>query len=155
MQHGDWTISPCPPNEVGALARALGCSEILASVLVRRGYGDPETARTFLAGAPPAHNPFLLGGTTEAVAAILGAVAAGKRICVHGDYDVDGICATALALLVLRELGADVEWHLPSRFDEGYGVSRATIARLAEEGCGPVLTVDRGIRAVEEGAEAA
>jgi single-stranded-DNA-specific exonuclease len=85
-----------------------------------------------------------------AVAQIRAAVAAGKRICIHGDYDVDGICATVLALLVLRELGADVEWHLPSRFDEGYGVSGQTLERLAGEGCGLVLTVDCGITAVEE-----
>src|SRR6266540_6303847 len=68
----------------------------------------------------------------------------------HGDYDVDGICATVLAVLVLRELGAEVEWHLPSRFDEGYGVSGQTLERLAGEGCGLVLTVDCGITAVEE-----
>ena len=60
--------------------------------------------------------------------AIRAAVAAGKRICVHGDYDVDGICATALAVLILRELGADVESHLPSRFEEGYGVARQTLS---------------------------
>ena len=66
----------------------------------------------------------------------------GKQICVHGDYDVDGICATALEVLVLRELGAEVDWHLPSRFDEGYGVARQTLDRLAGEGYGLVLTVD-------------
>src|SRR5215207_6011121 len=64
------------------------------------------------------------------------AIGQGTRICVHGDYDVDGICATALAVLVLRELGARVDWHLPSRFEEGYGVSRETLARLAREGYG-------------------
>jgi single-stranded-DNA-specific exonuclease len=85
-----------------------------------------------------------------AVEQIRAAIAAGRRICVHGDYDVDGICATVLAVLVLRELGAEVEWHLPSRFDEGYGVSGQTLERLAEEGCGLVLTVDCGITAVDE-----
>ena len=85
---------------------------------------------------------------------IRAAIAAGKRICVHGDYDVDGICATALAVLILRELGADVEWHLPSRFEEGYGVARETLARLASEDCGLVVTVDCGITAVAEIAEA-
>ena len=69
---------------------------------------------------------------------------------VHGDYDVDGICATALAVLLLRELGADVDWHLPSRFEEGYGVSGDTLERLADEGVGLVLTVDCGITAVDE-----
>jgi single-stranded-DNA-specific exonuclease len=73
---------------------------------------------------------------------------------VHGDYDVDGICATALAVLTLRALGADVEWHLPSRFEEGYGVAGQTLERLADEGCGLVLTVDCGITAAAEVAEA-
>jgi single-stranded-DNA-specific exonuclease len=86
----------------------------------------------------------------DAVEKVRSAVSSGKRICVHGDYDVDGICATVLAVLVLRELGADVEWHLPSRFDEGYGVSGETLERLAGEGCGLVLTVDCGITAVDE-----
>jgi single-stranded-DNA-specific exonuclease len=154
MQHGGWTIGSCAPDEVETIVRELGLSEITASVLVRRGYGDPEAARTFLAGAAPGHDPFLLGDMRDAVATIRAAIAAGKRICVHGDYDVDGICATALALLVLRGLGADAEWHLPSRFDEGYGLAGATLDRLAEEGCGLVVTVDCGITAVEEVARA-
>src|SRR5438309_1112177 len=150
MQEGTWTISPCPHRQAGSLARELGLSEITASVLVRRGYGDPEQARAFLAGEQPLHDPFLLGDMPAAVERIRAAVAAGQRICVHGDYDVDGICATVLAVLVLRALGADVEWHLPSRFDEGYGVSGDTLERLAGEGCGLVLTVDCGITAVDD-----
>src|SRR5437660_7008069 len=150
MQQGTWTIRPCPHRESSALARELDVSEITASVLVRRGYGDPIEARAFLAGEQPLHDPFLLGDMADAVERIRAAIAAGRRICVHGDYDVDGICATALAVLVLRELGAQAEWHLPSRFDEGYGVSGETLERLAAEGCGVVLTVDCGITAVEE-----
>src|SRR5438132_1320858 len=150
MSEGTWTIRPCPHRQASDLAKELGLSEITASVLVRRGYGDPDEARAFLAGELPLHDPFLLGDMGDAVERIRAAIAAGKRICVHGDYDVDGICATVLAVLVLRELGADVEWHLPSRFDEGYGVSGQTLERLAEEGCRLVLTVDCGITAVEE-----
>jgi single-stranded-DNA-specific exonuclease len=89
-----------------------------------------------------------------AVERIRAAIAAGKRICVHGDYDVDGICATALAVLTLRALDADVEWHLPNRFEEGYGLAGQTLERLADEGCGLVLTVDCGITAAAEVAEA-
>jgi single-stranded-DNA-specific exonuclease len=147
-------MTPCPRPEVTALAGALGVSETTASVLVRRGYDDPAKAQAFLAAAVPEHDPFLLGDMEAACAAIRGAIGAGKSICVHGDYDVDGICATALAVSVLRELGAEVSWHLPSRFEEGYGISRDTMARLAAEGCGLVLTVDCGITAVEEVAEA-
>ena len=154
MYEGTWTVSPCPHGEAGALAEALGVSETTARVLVRRGYEQPEEAKAFLAGELPGHDPFLLGDMADAVETIRGAIAAGKRICVHGDYDADGICATALAVLILRELGADVEWHLPSRFEEGYGLQRETLARLAEEGCGLVLTVDCGVTAVEEVAEA-
>src|SRR5918994_1131805 len=145
MVEGTWTMSPCPRGEVRELAQALGLSEMTAGVLVRRGYGTPETARAFLAAERPGHDPFLLGDMRAACERIRAAVAAGKRVCVHGDYDVDGICATALAVLTLRELGADVSWHLPSRFDEGYGVSTATIGRLSDEGFGLVLTVDCGI----------
>jgi single-stranded-DNA-specific exonuclease len=151
---GSWTIRPCPHGEVRRLVRELGLQEVTAAVLVRRGYGDPETARAFLAAALPGHDPFRLGDMEAAVARIRLAVERGERICVHGDYDVDGICATSLAVLTLRALGADVDWHLPSRFDEGYGLSSGTIARLAEEGCGLVLTVDCGITAVKEVAEA-
>ena len=150
MSEGIWTIRPCPHRQVTALAQELGLNEITASVLVRRGYGDPDEARAFLVGEQPLHDPFLLGEMCTAVSRIRAAIAEGARICVHGDYDVDGICATVLAVLVLRELGADVEWHLPSRFDEGYGVSGQTLERLAEEGCGLVLTVDCGITAVAE-----
>jgi single-stranded-DNA-specific exonuclease len=151
---GDWTIEPLDLAKTAALARAVGLSEVTASVLVRRGYGDPEVARRFLAAELPGHDPFLLGDMAVAVERIRAAIEAGKRICVHGDYDVDGICATALAVLVLRELGADVVWHLPSRFEEGYGVSSVTLAKLAADGIGLVLTVDCGITAVEEVAEA-
>ena len=154
MHEGTWTLSPCPPRASSALAKELDISEITASVLVRRGYGDPGEARAFLAGEQPLHDPFLLGDMVVAVERIHAAIAAGKRICVHGDYDVDGICATALAVLTLRALGADVEWHLPSRFEEGYGVAGQTLERLADEGCGLVLTVDCGITAAAEVAEA-
>jgi single-stranded-DNA-specific exonuclease len=154
MREATWTLRPCDPRQAAALARALGVTETTASVLIRRGYGDPDRAATFLAGAPPGHDPFLLGDMRAACERIRQAIAAGTRICVHGDYDVDGICATALAVLTLRELGAEVEWHLPSRFEEGYGVVGETLTRLAAEGCGLVLTVDCGITAVDEVREA-
>ena len=150
MLEAGWTIRPCDPRESAALARELGLSATTASVLVRRGYADPAVAAAYLAGESPGHDPFTLGDMGLAAERIRAAVDAGTRICVHGDYDVDGISATALAVLVLRELGADADWHLPSRFEEGYGVAGQTLTRLAEDGFGLVLTVDCGITAVEE-----
>ena len=154
MRDGTWTIEPCDYAAVKTLADALEVGEVTASILARRGYRDVEAARAFVTGEIEPHDPFLLGDMAVAVERIRAAIAAGERICVHGDYDVDGICATALAVLTLRGLGAEVEWHLPSRFEEGYGVSGDTISRLADEGCSLLLTVDCGITAVEEVAAA-
>src|SRR5215203_1524572 len=154
MPVGTWTLQPCAWEAADALARELGVSELTAAVLARRGLADAAVARAFLEARDPGHDPHDLGDMRAACERIRAAVERGERICVHGDYDADGICATALAVLTLRELGADVEWHLPSRFEEGYGVSSDTIDRLADEGCGLVLTVDCGITAVEEVAAA-
>jgi single-stranded-DNA-specific exonuclease len=151
---GTWNIRPVSHLEALALSQELGISETTARVLVRRGYSDAASATQFLAGADPGHDPLALGDMDVACERIRHAIATKERICVHGDYDADGICATALAVLVLRELGAEVDWHLPSRFEEGYGVAGATLTRLAGEGCGLVLTVDCGITAVKEIADA-
>jgi single-stranded-DNA-specific exonuclease len=149
-----WTVAPGSPREARRLAEALAVTETTARVLLRRGHGDVEAARAFLEGRSPGHDPRSLGDVVTACGVIRAAIAAGTRICVHGDYDVDGICATALAVTCLRDLGADAGWHLPSRFEEGYGLSGQTLARLAGEGYGLVLTVDCGITAVEEIVEA-
>ena len=149
-----WNVEPVSFPEVARLMDELDVSETVASVLVRRGLGEPAAARAFLEPEGVSHDPLLLGDMAAAVARLREAVERGERICVHGDYDVDGICATALATLILKELGADVVWHLPSRFEDGYGVSAATVARLAEEGVKLILTVDCGITAVAEVEEA-
>ena len=153
MENATWQLLPGEPHLVRQLAEELGLSRTTAAVLVRRGYDDAETARAFLEGVLPGHDPFALGDMPAAVDAIRGAVARGARICVHGDYDADGICATALAVFLLRELGVEPEWHLPSRFEEGYGLNGQTLTRLASE-VDVVLTVDCGITAVEEVAAA-
>jgi single-stranded-DNA-specific exonuclease len=149
-----WTLKPCAPDQARKLAEELAIGYTTARVLTRRGYADAASAARFLAGGDPGHDPFALGDMAAACARLRDAIANKERICVHGDYDADGICATALAVLVLRELGAEVDWHLPSRFEEGYGVSGETLNRLADEGCGLVLTVDCGITAVQEIADA-
>jgi single-stranded-DNA-specific exonuclease len=150
MASGTWQLEPVTYATVRGLADALELDDVTAAVLARRGYAEPDVARRFLDGQLPGHDPFLLGDMRAAVETIVGAVEAGARICVHGDYDADGICATALAVLLLREIGADVAWHLPSRFEEGYGLNAGTLTRLAEEGFDLVLTVDCGITAVAE-----
>ena len=83
------------------------------------------------------------------------AIDAGQRITVHGDFDVDGVCATALMVSTLRELGADCDWFIPSRLEDGYGLSEENVRRLAERGTSLLLTVDCGITCGGGGAGAA
>jgi single-stranded-DNA-specific exonuclease len=142
-------ITPCPQPQVQALERQLGLSGAVAQVLVRRGLADPERARAFLA-ADEEHPPAAFEGIDEALATILAQVRAGARITVHGDYDVDGICSTAVLVRVLRALGADVDWYLPDRASDGYGLNAHTIRRLAVRGTRLLITADCGITAVEE-----
>ncbi|MBV9816711.1 MAG: single-stranded-DNA-specific exonuclease RecJ [Solirubrobacterales bacterium] len=132
-----------------AVADALGVSHVLAQVLVRRGLGDPAEAAAFLA-AQERHEPAVFGGMQSAVAVIRKRVVDGGRIVVHGDYDVDGVCATAIMVRALRALGADVGWYLPDRLGDGYGLAASTVRRLAERGTRLLVCVDCAITAVHE-----
>ena len=146
----------CVPYEVEVarrLADGLGVSPPVGAVLARRGFSEPGEARRFLA-AEERHDPRVLSGVTEASALILEHVRRGTRIAVFGDYDVDGVCSTAMLVRTLRALGADPAWMLPSRFDEGYGLSRAAVERLAGRGTELLVTVDCGVTAVEQVAAA-
>jgi single-stranded-DNA-specific exonuclease len=143
------SLAPCSQADAERLADALRISRITAEVLVRRGLCDPAEAQAFLDLEGPLHDPLGLGAMTEACEAIEDAIARRRRIVVHGDYDVDGVCATTLAVETLRELGADVGWHLPSRFVEGYGVAVETVDLLADQGAALLLCVDCGISANE------
>src|SRR4051812_27691826 len=108
----------CDPYDVGAAARLsgeLGLSPTVAAVLCRRGLSSPEEVRRFLA-ADERHDVRSLPGAEAAAARILEHVQRGSRIVVHGDYDVDGVCSTAMLVRTLRALGAAPSWELPSRF---------------------------------------
>jgi single-stranded-DNA-specific exonuclease len=142
-------IADCPPQDVARLRRELGVSGALAQVLVRRGFGEPAHARAFLA-ADEEHPPAAFAGIEEAVARILAQLDAGRRITIHGDYDVDGICSTAILVRALRTLGADVDSYLPDRASDGYGLGKPTVERLAARGTRLLVTVDCAITAVEE-----
>jgi single-stranded-DNA-specific exonuclease len=115
---------------------------------MRRGLGDAETARRFMA-AEEIHAPELLAGMGDACATILRHVETGSRAVVFGDYDVDGVCSTAILIRALRAIGADPAWRLPSR-EEGYGLSEDVVRELAGQGAGLIVTVDCGVTAVGE-----
>jgi single-stranded-DNA-specific exonuclease len=147
-----WSCTPYSVAAADALSQELGLSSVTAAILTRRGHATPEAARHFLA-ADDRHDPLALHGVHEACEAILRHVTAGTQIVVHGDYDVDGVCSTAILVRALRRLGADPRWHIPSRAD-GYGLSVATVERLAASGAALLVTVDCAITAVREVARA-
>jgi len=144
-----WSATPYSVAAAHAISGELGVSWTLASILVRRGYESPAAARTFLDGADR-HDPALLGHMEAACACILAHVERRSPIVVHGDYDVDGVASTAVLVRALRRLGARVSWHLPSRMEDGYGLSAATVERLAAEGGALLVTVDCGITSADE-----
>jgi single-stranded-DNA-specific exonuclease len=143
-----WAIDPAPFPETLRLMQALDLSEVVASVLARRGLGDPQEAARFLEG-DARHDPFAFEGMADATALILQQIRAGATIVVHGDYDVDGVCSTALLTDALRGLGATVAPRLPSR-DDGYGLSPTAIEQIAATGARLLITADCGIGSAPE-----
>ncbi len=127
----------------------LELSEPVAIALVRRGYRTPEEARAFLA-ADETHSPDAFEAMDAVVETVLAAVEEGRRITVHGDFDVDGVCATTILVSALRELEADCDWLIPDRIADGYGLGDENVKKLAERGTGLILTADCGITAVEQ-----
>lgn len=124
----------------------------MAQVLIRRGHREPAAARAFLDGLEE-HPPSAFAGIGLAVETILDHAGRGARITIHGDYDVDGICSTAILVRTLRELGANVDSFIPDRA-EGYGLSLASVERLAARGTELLITADCAITAVAEVAAA-
>jgi single-stranded-DNA-specific exonuclease len=153
MERPRFEISDCPPGDVARLERELGVSGPLAQILVRRGLAEPAVARAFLA-ADLEHPATAFLGIERAVETILRHVRSGELITIHGDYDVDGICSTAVLVRSLRRLGANVDWYLPDRATDGYGLNQLTVQRLAQRSTRLLVTVDCAITAVEEVAAA-
>ena len=123
----------------------------MAQVLYNRGQDTPEKARAFLEGSAEAiGNPFLMHGMSDAVARLRWAVARGELIAVYGDFDADGVTSTVLLTQALRALGGRVTPYIPNRVDEGYGLNEEALQTLRDQGVSLVVTVDCGIRSVEE-----
>ncbi|MBX6363694.1 MAG: single-stranded-DNA-specific exonuclease RecJ [Gemmatimonadetes bacterium] len=141
---------------VAELAGELRLPEPVCRLLVQRGHTDAEAAKHFLRPKlEHLHDPFLLAGMDAAVERVERAIDRGETILVHGDYDVDGVCAAALYTRVLRRLGGRAEAFVPHRLTDGYDLSRAGIRRAVELGASLILTADCGIVAHAAVAEAA
>jgi single-stranded-DNA-specific exonuclease len=150
-----WRIHPHDPDRIRHLEQAAGVPAVVAQMLLCRGIHDPQAARAFLAAKlndlrPPEQLP----GAVAAAERLHAAVKAGRKITIYGDYDVDGMTGTAILLKCLRLLGADVNYYVPHRIDEGYGLNCQALATLAAQGTSLVVTVDCGIASAAEADEA-
>ena len=150
-----WRIQPHDAALVAGLERSAGVSAIVARLLAARGLTDAAAARTFLAGTlQDLRDPELLPGVPAAADRILAAARGGEKIVIYGDYDADGMCATAILISCLEALGGTAEWYVPDRFEEGYGLNADALRALAAKGVRLVVTVDCGIASVAEAAVA-
>jgi single-stranded-DNA-specific exonuclease len=147
-----WQLAPQAPDN--HLAHFSHMPRPVAQVLFNRGLGDPETAQQFIDARIVDDNPFKMKGINEAVTLVRKAIRDAGPIAIYGDFDADGVTSTALLVEVLRALGADVRPYIPHRVDEGYGLRVEALDELADQGVRLVITVDCGIRAVNEVAHA-
>lgn len=155
MLYRPWNLPQNTTPQAAALAKELQVSRLVCGVLASRGITDAAAAREVLYGGDALSDGLQMQNMDKAVQRILQAVDGGQRITVFGDYDVDGVSATALLYMYLDSIGADVYYKLPSREEDGYGLSEGVVDLLASKGVKLIITVDSGVSAVQAVAYAA
>lgn len=146
-----WRIHPHDAARIAQLERSAGIPAVVAQLLICRGVRDADAARAFLdAKLTGLRDPAELPGIQEASDRIHAAIQAQRRIIVYGDYDADGMTATAVLLGCLQLLGADAGYYVPNRLDEGYGLHAEALRKLADRGAAMVISVDCGIGSVQQ-----
>ena len=153
----NWHFTPLDIGNVNNLSREMGCSQLLARVLIARGYNVKESAETFLrARLTDLHEPSMLPGCSEAADRIITAIKQERPITIYGDYDVDGVTSTSILWGCLKLAGAKVDYYIPCRQEEGYGLNSDALDAIAELPGNNrlVVTVDCGITSVEHAVHA-
>lgn len=155
MMYRKWSVNEYSIEKSVELSGKIGAGRLLCDVLVSRGYETPEDAGRLLAEGEPLSDPYLLKDMDKAVERIRAAIEADETIVVFGDYDADGVTATALLYSCLESLGAQVYYKLPNRSDDDYGLSVKLVEQVAELGISLIITVDNGTLAFEAANRAA
>lgn len=147
-----WTLKDPPDkSSVLALADSLNISNVLAELLIQRNVNNFfEAKKYFRPDLEDIHDPYLMSDMEKAATRVIDAITNNEKICVYGDYDVDGTCSSSLMYLFLKELGANVYVYIPKRLTEGYGLSIAGINQIKDDKVDLIISVDCGITAVEE-----
>ncbi len=147
-----WTVrEPGDPEKVGRLSAELGVDRVLAELLVQRGVETFQQARSFFRPSlEDLHDPFLMKDMDKAVERLHEAIDKGQKILVYGDYDVDGTTAVALVYSFVRRFTNRVDYYIPDRYDEGYGLSYKGLDWASDNGVDLLITLDCGIKAIEK-----
>ena len=148
----NWTIRPhTDESKVNALAHELNVEKFIARLLIQRGVDTFDKARKFFRPSlEHLHDPFLMKDMRVGVERLKQAMFDQEKIMVYGDYDVDGTTAVALVYGTLKEMGQDVEFYIPDRYAEGYGVSEKGVREASKLGCSLMITLDCGITALDQ-----
>ena len=155
MNERKWVVARPAKGPVEKLSAKLGILPITAGLLVNRGMSSAQDAEAFLsASLSDLPSPFLMKGMEEAVRRLCRCIYEKEKVAVYGDYDVDGVTATSLLTSFLRALGCDVTYYIPDRFTEGYGVNSSALHTLKQKQVTLVISVDCGITAADEVAQA-
>jgi single-stranded-DNA-specific exonuclease len=138
-------------DNLGLILNEFQLPEIVVRAMINRGIDTVQKAREFFnTDLSTLHDPYLLKGMEQTVDRIFRAVRSKEKICVYGDYDVDGITSVAIMIKALRDLGADTVYYIPNRLEEGYGLNLCSIDKIREIGADLIITVDCGIKSYEE-----
>ena len=148
----NWKLSDqCDESSVSTMAAQLKVKSVVARLLIQRGLDSPEKIRTFFySDLADQHDPFLMDGMDTAVARVLKSLDRNEKMLIYGDYDVDGTTGAALLYMFFRKLGADVEYYLPDRLKEGYGISTIGVEFAETNGFSLLISVDCGVSAGKE-----
>ncbi len=145
-----WEIAQINKEVSGRLAEECNIEPFLALMAYARGYRDPFELDEFLSRDVPDLDPYALPDMDIAAKRVIDAIQNNEKILIYGDYDCDGVTSTALLYLFLKEMNANVSYHIPSRMEEGYGMNCESIKKIAEDGVRLIITVDNGITANNE-----
>ncbi|MCH5317088.1 MAG: single-stranded-DNA-specific exonuclease RecJ [Eubacterium sp.] len=150
MAYKKWIIADADKERASELSEKFNIDPFVAFLLVARGIKSDLEVSGFLSSSYEFADPFLLKDMDKAVERIEQAIDYGEKITVYGDYDCDGVTSTALLYTLLRDMGADVDYYIPLRLEEGYGMNMSAIDKIKERGTKLIITVDNGISAIEE-----
>ena len=147
----EWNIAVHDKEQVAKITKEFRVSELIAKLLINRGYVAKEQINMFLNKSKSMlHDPFLMSDMEKGIGRVNNALINGEKVMIYGDYDVDGISSTCIMYMYLKNMGLNVYYYIPDRFEEGYGINKDAVKKAKENNIDLIITVDTGITALDE-----